>query len=213
MTSKNTSPRLRRIDESNRKDHSQLEDNDDCFFLLEYTARAGFNHGRTNNLISNIKKSVDRRSKAEYQYKILSMRDLALELRKAVTPAKRPGEVWVPVPPSKARDDPLYDDRMLEILNIYSGGSGIDIREIVVQDQSMEPSRVLGALRPGQEELLKNYRVDERLCSPEPSTIVVVDDVLTSGAHYKAMKTVLLRRFPESNIVGLFLARTIQLSL
>ena len=35
----------------------------------------------------------------------------------------------------------------------------------------------------------------------------VVNDVLTSGCHYLAVKTVLLERFPRARIRGLFIAR------
>jgi predicted amidophosphoribosyltransferase len=42
-----------------------------------------------------------------------------------------------------------------------------------------------------------------------PSSVAIVDDVLTTGAHFKAMKRILMERFPEARIVGLFLARRV----
>lgn len=39
--------------------------------------------------------------------------------------------------------------------------------------------------------------------------VAVVDDLLTSGAHFRAAKRVLTRRFPGIEVVGLFLARRV----
>ena len=52
-------------------------------------------------------------------------------------------------------------------------------------------------------------RLDERLAEPAPDTIFIVDDVLTTGCHYKAVKQVLQRRFPDATIRGLFVARRV----
>ena len=40
-----------------------------------------------------------------------------------------------------------------------------------------------------------------------PEFIAVVDDVLTTGAHYRAAKSLLSARFPGTRIAGLFIAR------
>jgi hypothetical protein len=46
--------KLQRIDELTRPEHSFLAPDDDCFFLREYTAGAGQEHGETNNLIMSL---------------------------------------------------------------------------------------------------------------------------------------------------------------
>ena len=53
------------------------------------------------------------------------------------------------------------------------------------------------------------YGIDEALAAPEPGGVVVVDDLLTSGAHFRAAQRVLSRRFPDIDVVGLFLARRV----
>ncbi|AOV54766.1 hypothetical protein A4C47_17660 [Escherichia coli O157:H7] len=38
--------------------------------------------------------------------------------------------------------------------------------------------------------------------------MVIFDDVLTAGSHFKAMKSLILQHIPEACILGLFVART-----
>ena len=44
---------------------------------------------------------------------------------------------------------------------------------------------------------------------PPMNLIAIVDDVLTTGAHFQAAKTLLSERFPSTRIVGLFIARRV----
>jgi hypothetical protein len=71
MTSANSSfpRRLTKIDELTRPDHSFLDGEDSCYFLGEYSARQGFAHSATNNLIMNLKKPMDRRGTSQWQWK------------------------------------------------------------------------------------------------------------------------------------------------
>ena len=61
--------RLSKIDDSNRDDHYCLRSDDECYYLFEYTSRKDFTFGAANDLISNLKKPVDRKGRPEYHYK------------------------------------------------------------------------------------------------------------------------------------------------
>jgi hypothetical protein len=61
--------KLQRVDDLIRPEHWFLDSEDHCFFLREYTAGVGYSHGDTNNLISNLKKKLDRRGRPEWLYK------------------------------------------------------------------------------------------------------------------------------------------------
>ena len=39
--------------------------------------------------------------------------------------------------------------------------------------------------------------------------IFIVDDVLTTGAHFVAAKSLLKRQFPETPVMGVFVARRV----
>ena len=51
------------------------------------------------------------------------------------------------------------------------------------------------------------YRLDEALTEPMPRIVAFIDDLLTTGAHFRAAKSVVSTRFPDVAIIGLFIAR------
>lgn len=113
----------------------------------------------------------------------------------------------MPVPPSKARDDPRYDDRVTRMLRTIWPGRTADIRDLVVQPESAAAHE--SPTRPTPSQIEAAYRIDEALIAPEPAFIAVVDDVLTTGAHFRAASAVLAARFPAVRLVGLFIARRV----
>lgn len=196
--------RVLKVDALTLPDHYYLDAQDICYYAGEYTAGEGHAYSETNQLIHNFKKSVDKRGTAQWKYKERAILQAAAIFRAAI---KEDAQVTlVPIPPSKARSDPLYDDRMLQLLQAVCNGRYTDIRELVVQRQSLAAAH-LSDTRPTPDDLVANYRLDESLAEPVPQTIFVVDDVLTTGCHFKAVKHVLERRFPQARIVGLFIAR------
>lgn len=196
--------RVLKIDALTLPDHYYLDGQDICYYAGEYTAGEGHAYSETNQLILNFKKSVDKRGTAQWQYKERAILQAAAIFRAAI---KSDAEVtFVPIPPSKAKSDPLYDDRMLRLLQAVCRGRHTDIRELIVQRQSASAAH-LSDTRPTPDGLVANYQLDESLAEPVPQTIFVVDDVLTTGCHFKAVKQMLARRFPMARIVGIFLAR------
>ena len=84
----------------------------------------------------------------------------------------------------------------------------VDARELVFQVESMQDAHS-AASRPGPGSLYHNYRIQESLRVPIPVRIAVVDDVLTAGAHFKAMKRILQETYPQIPVAGIFLARRV----
>jgi hypothetical protein len=116
----------------------------------------------TNQLILNLKKSVDRKGKSDYHYKAKAINaagDLFRSVLKkdwlSTTPA------LVPIPCSKRKDHPLYNDRMTKVLERMMLGLGGDVRELVAQKDSMDSFH--GGTRISPEELAQFYEVDEGL--------------------------------------------------
>lgn len=184
---------------------------DDCFYAGEYTARSGFGASEMNQLITNLKKPPSRQGRPEWRYKLQAIRQCAVLLRQIKKKwVETPGHVLVPVPPSKATTDPEYDDRMLQVLKSAHDENdwNADIREMVNQRQSMAASHESDE-RASIDELVQNYEIDQALAEPAPDTVVIVDDMLTTGRHFKAMQRVLETQFPGIQTIGVFISRRV----
>jgi predicted amidophosphoribosyltransferase len=197
-------PRLRKIDEQSRPDHSRLSADDECYFLYEYTSGKNYSFSATNSLISNLKKKP---GASGYQYKLQAIGQSARALAAAIHPKWLDGATLVPVPASKARGDPGYDDRMSQVCRQIR--SGLDVRELVVQGTSLQAAHESPGQRPSVEDLLSIYEIDDNVVGPPPHRIGIFDDVLTAGTHFVAMKKKLSIRFPGLSISGFFIARRV----
>ena len=105
---------LRAIDNLNRGDHFYLTPEDQCMFLREYTTGGGWQHSDSNQLILNLKKSPSLRLTApkQHYWKERAIDQAAGELRQALNLPSLSGITFVPIPPSKSKTDPEYDDRL-----------------------------------------------------------------------------------------------------
>lgn len=194
------------VDALIRRDHYYLTEGDKAFFFGEYTARKGYAHSETNQLIINLKKKLDRRGRPEWRYKEEAIRRCSAIVRNGLNIASvlAAGIVFVPMPPSKVRTDPMYDDRMLRVaLGI---DPRLDVRELLCCRQTMMASHETDD-RPKPHELANNMEIVDRLCTPAPGSIILLDDMLTTGAHFVAAKQVIAGRLPGVQVTGLFIAR------
>ena len=117
------------------------------------------------------------------------------------------GATLIPVPPSKAKGDAAYDDRMTQVCRGIK--SDLDVRELVVQRTSLPAAHESPGQRPSVEDLLRLYEIDSNLVDPPPPWIGVFDDVLTAGTHFVAVKKILSERFPVTSVSGFFIARRV----
>lgn len=154
----------------------------------------------------------------EYQYKIEAIKTAGENFAKAVRGTANE-MVCVPVPPSKCRSDPEYDDRVIQILREFERESKCQghnplALELVEQKANIRAAHASPDDRPSIGELANNYEIcdDElaRLHESGRKRIYVVDDMLTTGAHFKAMQKVILNAgIPGVKVIGIFIARRI----
>ncbi len=171
MTSDSTFPlRLTEIDNLTRPDHSYLEPADKCYFIGEYTARKGFAYSPSNRLIINFKKPMNRRGTPQWPWKEYWLQQAAKVFRTALNTEFLDIATFVPIPPSKAKADPLYDDRMTRTLQAIRPQAPIDVRELIVQAESTAAAHDRSD-RLGPAELEAMYRIDEALRLPPPRVL------------------------------------------
>lgn len=211
MTSENTFPLLlKRVDELVRIPYSFLQDEDEVYFLGEYTSGGKSAHSQMNQLIINYKKSVSKKGLPEFHYKEQAIKQAAQYFRASILSTsdlsmRFTQSTLVPVPPSLARDSSDYDDRNHKMLkHLMPQG---DVRELYLQKQSRTPLHQSKTRDPSY--LLGNYYLNEGVLAPKPKEIWIFDDVLKQGTHFRAAHTLLKERFPDIPIVGFFIARAI----
>jgi hypothetical protein len=202
--------RLSKVDETNISDHSRLLADDICLFLWEYTAGGGFSAGRANDLIINLKKKPsERTTKGGWHYKGRAIDEIAAALSASLNPEWLRVATLVPAPPSKATDHPDYDDRVEQIVRKITmpPGATADIRPMI-RNRSSRASAHESDERPTVQELVDNMELDEAMASSAPvKTIGIFDDMLTTGTTFRAMATILGKRFQGVNATGIFVAR------
>lgn len=207
MSDEDNQFRFKKIDEfvRSRAKCIYLDNSDACVFLGEYFSGKGWGHSKTNSIVYNLKKKL---GQPGYEYKQRDIETVAGLYYNALKMDVLKDFTLVPVPPSGAKGTQAYDSRMLDILNRLNDFAGgiLDVRELVTQKISAVPSH-LSTSRPTISDLINRYSNDESLVWNNPvKNIIVFDDVLTTGAHFKAMQSVLLQRFPGIEVCGAFFA-------
>ncbi len=180
--------RLSKIDELHRPEHYLLTDEDECYYFGEYTAKKGYSYSETNDLISNFKKEMKHRGTQSWYYKQRAIKTAATWLRSLDCDVVENDATFVPIPPSKTQSHPEHDDRMIQTLRQAFKSSNADIRELVIQTVDMEADHAKGedSSRATVQELYDSYLIDQDLVQGTRDCVVLLDDVLTNGTHFKA---------------------------
>lgn len=210
-------PRLTVIGDLERPDHYYLSPIHRCYFWGEYTPHEHTNgqkwsYSPTNQLIGNLKKKMDRQGQRDWRYKLEAIDEVARSFSQMwkwgdLLP-HRPA--LIPMPPSKARTDRMYDPRMLHVLNSLAEKTGLqlDIRDCLSFNGNVEASHESDD-RPSPQALCECLSVDRAVARVEdpPGVIFLFDDVITTGAHFVAAVSRLNEAFPGVEVVGTFVAR------
>jgi len=199
-----TAMRLLRIDESTRREHYFLSDDDTCYYFGEYCARRGVAYGITSSLVHDLLELRDAAIPKQEFRKDRALSRVAQWLGSAFDPQSLPLATFVPLPKSGCGILTDDDDRMYRILR--RSGEGLDIRKMLELAKGGAALDV-GSVRSGPDVLYENLRVVQSLTEPRPRAVFLVDDVLTTGANFIAGKRRLLQAIPEVPVFGLFIAR------
>ena len=159
-------------------------------------------------MILNFKKSMNKRNSLQWRYKEKAIEEAAAAFRASVNSDWLDNATLVPIPPSKSKSDPLYDDRLVRMVRSIRVQPILDVRELLFQLASTVAAHDQEN-RPTPEQIQANYAIDQAICEPVPQVIGLFDDVLTTGAHFRAASTALQQSFSGVKIVGLFIARRV----
>lgn len=203
------------IDRVARLSRTYLTSDDRCYYYLQRD-KLGYSAGSraaANSRILNFKKKpeVIRNDERQAWYKqqaIEFFASMVVDFFKQVDGAFNGYEVLlVPIPTSKPRSDANYDSRMDDLCQIVSGSlSWVDYAPILDTLSDLGTAHENDLPRdPGF--LMRNMTFSGMV--PDfgiPKVIFLIDDVLTTGAHYAACRDMILGKYPGLPIFGLFLS-------
>ena len=116
MTSNgNWSTKLRKVGDLELRDHWFLEEDDECYYIGNYTPGENYNHSEVNQIVFNLKMPVAYCNEYKYRYKRQEIKRCGAVMGRAINNDLAAYSVIVPIPPSKPTDHPEYDDRVSKI--------------------------------------------------------------------------------------------------
>jgi hypothetical protein len=196
------------IDALTRPAHKYLETADKCYYLGEYTSGAGFSTP-TNDLIINFKIPPSELAKnpKRTRWKQSAILEVGQALSRNLNNLK-PGRIVVPIPTSKCPGHPDCDDRLVRARAYAKCVPALQVRELIKQRNSTHADHEAGG-RQDYEDLYANCYIDEAVALPAPTAVVLFDDVLTEGKHFKVCQRLIHERFGPIPVAGFFIARRI----
>jgi len=209
------------IDKSNVDDHYYLTvPPDECIYFGEYTSGQGFSGSKTNKLISNFKKPMSRKGLQDWHYKLQAINISGALFRNAaeliIQVNSKDGisandTLFIPIPPSRARTDAEYDPRILQALQRASSRihGGIHISDCIDQYQNTVASHTTSSPRLSPRERADLYTMNTSLIPPTAKVAIIVDDIITTGSHFKAVEIKVKEVIPHIRVAGLFIARRV----
>lgn len=204
---------LRKIDELTRPDHVLLDTSSDCYYFADYPGgnRPENLQNPIYSLIHNLKKKPNRRNTASWRYKIEAIQRCSAMI---IRYFERAGNIdkysFVPIPPSKNKSNPLYDPRLVHVLEgVKERLPECDIRDLLSLTSDMVASHRT-RIRPTIDELYQNYRLDRSQLFGIRENIILFDDMITLGAHFQAAKRKILDSKEDAKVMGIFISRCVQ---
>lgn len=207
-----SSPKWKKVDSSDSfLSHFELIESYTLIYGRTHTAHKNYAYSETNQLIHNLKKTTDRPA-TELKYKEIAVNKFADELGEFLEKViQEDRSYWiVPVPPSKTTSHLAYDDRVHRVAKkVADRISQISYRPIVKTSVDREAKHRSSTQRdPDDIYSTLSFIADDATDYEENIKIIVLDDVLTSGASFEAMRRLLDENLSHPKIVGIFWAKS-----
>ena len=185
-----------------------LHGDDICVYYMDKTPGPP-SASKANQLIYNLKLDpmLMTGSQRKYNFKEKAIASFAEDLAGYLSrwPSVGPDNaIMVPVPPSKPGSDPRYDDRIVKVCEIVTRKTGIRHCECL-QTIADLGSLHSDAMPRDVDAIRRNTYFDPSMIPPGISCILLVDDQLTKGTHFKAFQPLFMDR--GYIVVGMFWAK------
>jgi hypothetical protein len=185
---------------------SCLLDDDECWYARNFLSGGGYSASQDNNVIFNLKIDPSHQSNPwRWRYRIEAVEQFAYELGELLPVAENGVWTLAPMPTSKPRDADGYNDRLDCVLQLLN-----DKRDdIEVIDAVRRKTEIRSASRSGTNRPTIKEHIETLESTGEANgRVILVDDVITAGATFRACSNVLKRADPGLKVEGAFWAKT-----
>jgi hypothetical protein len=176
-----------------------------------YTSGAGYEYSETNRWILNFKKPIDRPAQ-EIRWKQRAIELFVEELTNFLS--KRTNTsipiLLTPAPGSFSKTGGHFDNRLEQVAAaVCKRVHGLQYFPVLIRTNDTAPQHKCQGSRDATK-VFNSLAIDEQIAREYSSekVIVVVDDVLLSGATFEGCRRKLLERFPGARIHGVFWAKS-----
>jgi hypothetical protein len=178
-----------------------LKGEENCWYARDYISGGGI-EGEANQLILNFKKSVDKRGSNQWHYRDQAVSQFAREL--APLFGDNPFHIMA-IPGSKPWAHPENNQRFQDVFkDLKRLRANLTIHWPIDCQNAVTGSSQGGTRSPVQ---IKSNYVWRGFIS-EINQILIVDDVITSGAHFRACADFLRENGFQGEVLGFFWAKT-----
>lgn len=185
------------------------DDLDKCYIAREYISHGKYDISDTNNLVKNFKMGcnvADNRVK----YRNNAINQFANDLLELFRSDDFKKQTIILIPSSKIKSDPEYDDRMDKVCEILKENEDIQIQiiEPIRRKQSRQARHTSDIRRNIDTEYQELEWISNDTLS-RGATVIILDDIITSGASFKACQKIIIEHWSDVNIIGVFWAVTV----
>lgn len=182
----------------------------EIYYARTYTPGKGFSHSETNNLISNFRKGKKASSACLY-YRGLAIQQFVTEVSDFLKTGARGARKFllIPMPCSKHRAHSDYDDR-IDVVAKKVAELCDNVRFFPVLHAADMPTFHTSTVTRSWQQIYRVLRIDPGISGTieKDRTLLVLDDVTTSGAHFEGARVLLNETFPENDVMGIFWAKS-----
>lgn len=187
----------------NQKQLEHMKEDDYWVYAGEYISGAGY-HKSMNSLILNFKKSPLEKETEAWKYRGKAIKQFKEDIESLL--GSYPKIVLTAVPESRRRGDPEYTKRFEDLFQEILGSHSKWIVEWPIEiKETTESSHNFG---PRDPDLLMGNYTWKGFKHGEPEVLFVFDDVITTGAHLRAVSDFLRSHNYKGKIIGVCWAKT-----
>lgn len=201
----------RQVDASEISHRRYLKENDKCYYYM-VRVKGGHSESYANRIISNLKISKQdlERNPVRKKYKLDAVNKMISALEEVLKNNKSKKFIFIPAARSIPRDDKNFDKAFDYVVETICKKNPLlwiceKILDVDTAHDSVHTNEDARTLENVKKHLVLNDFSTEKY--KDADFIVIIDDVLTHGTHFRVWKDSIMEKYPDiKDVFGLFFA-------